>query len=303
MQPSFSFELPTQRVQHVEEFVRGDAVAELSAAAESAGFAAVNVSEHPAPDARWLDGGGHHALDPFVALSFAAAATRRVRLLTNMLVIPYRNPFLCAKSVQSLQLLSGNRFILGAAVGYLKPEFAALGVDFDERNELFDESLEAMKAVWSGEDTLFKGRHFEAAAVRHVPACAPQPPIWIGGNSIRAIRRAVSHFDGWAPFGGAGYGKAARTASIGSVEDLRSRISLARESADELGRTEPLDICYSALRLADPTVDVEKRRDQIGQLSEAGVTWLAVSVPGESRSEVLDGISAFSESFIGETTT
>ena len=102
----YSFELPTHRTERPEEFVTADAIAELTAAAARAGFGAVNVSDHPAPDARWLDHGGHHALDPFVALSFAAAADRDIRLLTNIYVAAYRNPFLGAKSVQSLDLLS-----------------------------------------------------------------------------------------------------------------------------------------------------------------------------------------------------
>src|SRR5688572_12839022 len=117
----FSLELPTQRVDHADEFVTSDAIADLTRAAADAGFSAVNVTDHPAPDARWLDAGGHHALDPFVALAIAAAAHPGIRLQTNIYVAAYRNPFLGAKQVQSLQVLSGGRVILGVAAGYLKP--------------------------------------------------------------------------------------------------------------------------------------------------------------------------------------
>jgi probable F420-dependent oxidoreductase len=300
MAPNFSFELPTHRVEHPAEFVAGAAVAELAAAAELAGFAACHVTDHPAPDAMWLDLGGHHALDPFVALSFAAAATSSLRLLTNVFIAAYRNPFLAAKSIQSLDLLSGGRFILGTAAGYLKPEFAALGVDFGERNDLFDEALEVMQAVWTGNDTAFAGRHFAARGVRHVPVpvARPRPPIWIGGNSTRSIRRAVTGFDGWAPFGTAGYGKASRTADISGLDDLVARIAVARELAEEVGRLDPLDICYSAGQLGDPAVPVEERRDLIGRLAEAGVTWLPVSIPGDDRAAVADGVAAFAAAFI-----
>jgi probable F420-dependent oxidoreductase len=298
---SFSFELPTHRVEQADQFLTAAAVADLASAAESAGFAACHVTDHPAPDAKWLDFGGHHALDPFVALSFAAAATSSVRVLTNVLIAAYRNPFLLAKSIQSLDLLSGGRFVLGTAAGYLKPEFAALGVDFDERNDLFDESLEVMQAVWTGEDTACTGRHFNARGVRLAPApraSRPRPPIWIGGNSTRSIRRAVMSYEGWAPFGTAGYGKASRTADISGIDDLVSRIATARALADEVGRTASLDICYSAGGLADPGVSVEERRDLIGRLTEAGVTWLPVSIPGDDRAAVAEGIAAFADAFV-----
>src|SRR5690348_8441543 len=133
-----SFGLPTHRVD-VPELVSAHAIAAISLAAEQAGFFAVYVTEHPMPGDDWLATGGHHALDPFVALSFAAAATSSIRLQTNLAVPAYRNPFLLAKSVASLDHLSGGRVILGVGAGYLEPEFRALGVDYAERNALTDE--------------------------------------------------------------------------------------------------------------------------------------------------------------------
>lgn len=298
MTVSYSFELPTHRAEAPAEFLTATAVAELALAAEAAGFAACHVTDHPAPDGKWLDMGGHHALDPFVALSFAAAPTSTIRLLTNVYIAAYRNPFLSAKSIQSLSLLSGGRFILGTAAGYLKPEFAALGVDFEERNDLLDEALDVMLRVWTGEDTEHTGRHFAARGVRHVPPSVPRPPIWIGGNSKRAIRRAVQSFDGWAPFGTEGYGKASRTADISGVDELAARIRTARDLMAEIGREAPLEICYSAGRLGEPAVAVEERRDLVGRLVDAGVTWLPVSVPGDSRREVADNLAAFADDFI-----
>lgn len=297
---SFSFELPTHRVGAPDQFLTTEALAELAAAAEEAGFAACHVTDHPAPDGKWLDLGGHHALDPFVALAVAATTTSRLRLLTNVYIAAYRNPFLSAKSIQSLDVLSGGRFILGTAAGYLKPEFAALGVEFEERNELFDEALEVMAAVWRGEDLAYEGRHFAARGVRMVPppTSRPHPPIWIGGNSHASIRRAVTRYQGWAPFGTAGYGKASRTADISGVDDLVARIEKARDLAAEVGRTEPLDICYSAGSLGDPGLPEEERRDLIGRLGAAGVTWLPVSIPGDERVAVLDGLRAFAATFI-----
>src|SRR5271165_4030826 len=216
--PRITAGLPTTRVDAVDEFLTGDAVGEVAAAFEAAGFDACHVTDHPAPDARWLDGGGHHALDPFVALSFAAAATTSLQLQTYIYVAGYRNPFVSAKSALSLDLLSGGRLTLGVAAGYLKPEFGALGVDFDERNELLEEAIDVMKLAWTGETVTFEGRHFRARGVRMLPrpVADPHPPIWMGGNSTRAIRRAVESCEGWAPFRSAGLGPSVRTAPVTS---------------------------------------------------------------------------------------
>src|SRR5258706_6741633 len=167
---SFSAELPTSRIDAPEEFLTQEAVAELARCAEQAGFSACHVTDHPAPDARWLDSGGHHAMDPFVALSFAAAATSTLRLLTYVFIAAYRNPFLSAKAAMSLDVLSGGRLILGTAAGYLRPEFGALGVDFDERNELLDEALEVMRSAWTGDVVAIAGRHFRARGLRMQPS-------------------------------------------------------------------------------------------------------------------------------------
>src|SRR6476660_4346970 len=98
----FSVGLPTERVDAPDEFASGAAVADLAAAAEAAGFGACYVTDHPFPDDRWLETGGHHALDPRVVLGVAGAATSTLRLQTNVFVLAYRNPFLAAKSVLSL---------------------------------------------------------------------------------------------------------------------------------------------------------------------------------------------------------
>ncbi len=197
----FTIGLPTDHVSRASEFVTGPAVMECAAAAEAAGFDACFVTDHPAPDAKWLAGGGHHALDPFVALSFAAAATTTIRVQTHILVLPYRNPLLTAKSVLSLDVLSGGRVILGVASGYLKPEFAALGVDFDERNDLTDEAIDVMRRVWTEDEVAVVGRHFRTRGTTMLPRPPqqPHPPIWIGGNSTAAIRRAVERGAGLGP--------------------------------------------------------------------------------------------------------
>jgi probable F420-dependent oxidoreductase len=298
--PFFSFELPTHRVEQPQEFVTAEAVAEIAREAEAAGFAAVHVTDHPAPDAKWLDHGGHHALDPFVALSFAAAATSTIKLLTNIYVAAYRNPFLGAKSVQSLEVLSGGRLILGTAAGYLKPEFGALGVDFENRGARLDEALDVLVQTFTGEDIAYEGTNFKARGVRlrPLPVSRPHPPIWIGGNSKSAVRRAVSKYQGWAPFATVGYATASRTAEIADVDDLEAAIDWARAYAEEIGRTAPLDICFSAGSLLDEKKSSDERHATLSRLVDAGVTWFVVAAPGDDRAGAVDGMRSFAKEFI-----
>jgi probable F420-dependent oxidoreductase len=277
------------RVDRPDEFLTAEAIAEVAGAAEDAGFAACFVTDHPAGDGAWLDTGGHHALDPFVALSFAAAATSRIRLLTHVFILAYRNPFLTAKGALSLDVLSGGRLILGTAAGYLRPEFGALGVDFDERNELVDEAIDVIRLAWSGEDVSYQGRHFRARGVRMrpLPVSRPNPPIWMGGNSRAAIRRAVERCDGWAPFPSAAIARAAKTAELGGLDDLRPRIAYARSHAAEVGRSEPLDICWALDGAAGPT--------EVAKLEAEGINWATVGFPATDRRSYIEALRRFAE--------
>ncbi|MCT7661207.1 TIGR03619 family F420-dependent LLM class oxidoreductase [Mycobacterium deserti] len=295
---SYSLELPTHRVEAAEEFVTAEAIAEIARVGEASGFGAVHVTDHPAPDAKWLDHGGHHALDPFVALSFAAAATTDVKLLTNVYIAAYRNPFLGAKSIQSLAVLSGGRLILGTAAGYLKPEFRALGIDFDNRGALLDEALDVLSKTLTGEDVAYEGTLFNARGVRLYPVPATPPPVWVGGNSKPAVRRAVSRAQGWAPFNTFGYAAASRTAEISTLDELESAIAWAKKYAAEIGRTEPLDICFSAGNLLDDSKSIDERHASVAKLEALGVTWVTIAARGGTRSEVVGNARSFADEFI-----
>jgi probable F420-dependent oxidoreductase len=293
----FTLELPTHRAERAPEFVTAEAITSLTRAAAEAGFSSVFVTDHPAPDTRWLDGGGHHALDPFVALSFAAAAEPDIKLFTNIYVAAYRNPFLSAKSVQSLDVLSGGRLILGVAAGYLRPEFAALGVDFDGRGALLDESLAVLDAVLAGGDVSWEGTNFRARGVRLLPLTPSgrRPPVWVGGNSKPAIRRAV-RFDGWAPFFTGGYAKASRTAAIDTVDELADAIAYVRSLRDDPAA--PFDICCSDAVIGDASVSVEERLERLAALERAGVTWVGLGLAADTRAEMLRRINDFGHEII-----
>ena len=284
----WSLALPTDRADLPEEFVNGPAVAAAARAAQDCGFDAVYVTDHPAPDQRWLEGGGHHALEPMVVLGYAAAVTEKLMLQTNVYIAAYRNPFLAAKSVLSLDLLSGGRAIIGVAAGYLRPEFGALGVEFDERNELLDECIDVMRKAWTEDQVAFEGEHFRSRGVtmRPRPVAQPHPPIWVGGNSKAAIRRAVERGEGWVPFPNPPEASVAvKSPVISSISDLEQRIEFARSHSEIVGRSAPLDICFSPFTLDASALmrgDSGALIDEVHALEAIGVTWLTVSF-GEAK--------------------
>ena len=169
----FVLGLPTDQVDRPAEFLTAEAIAQVAQAAEAAGFDAVGVTDHPFPQDKWLSRGGHQALDPMVALSFAAARTQRIRLLTNIFVLPYHNPFLTARAVASLDVLSAGRVIFGTAVGYLRSEFAALGVEYEDRAARTDEALELMRLAWTGESVSVEVRSVPGGGAHHAPGAGP----------------------------------------------------------------------------------------------------------------------------------
>ena len=301
----FSIQLPTDRVAAGDEFVGARAVTEMARAVEAAGFDACFVTDHPFPNDRWLASGGHHALDPFVALSFVAAATSALRVQTNITVLGYRNPFILAKAASTLDVLSGGRLILGVAAGYLKREFQALGADFDARNEVADETIRAIKRAWTEEGIELIGRHFAATGNTQLPRPLqqPHPPIWVGGNSERAIRRAVELGDGWIPFPTVGIVKErVRTAEITSMEDFDRRLAYARRHAEAVGRTEPLDVCFVpfGLSLSDPDrIDPSQFAKVIDELGERGVTWVTLNQPhARTRAEYCDLVAKLGDQLL-----
>jgi probable F420-dependent oxidoreductase len=276
------------------------AVPDLAAAAEAAGWDGIALTEHPAPSSTWLESGGHQSLDPFVALSAAAGVTKTLALVTNLSVVPYRNPLLLAKSAATLNRMSEGRFYMGAGAGYLKSEYFALGVDFKERNALFEEALEVMKLHWSGEAFDFEGRHFSARNVRALPAPRHhRVPIWMGGNSDAALRRAATHADGWMPMTApASVAKTARTPPVTNQEQLRERLdTLERFAGERFGQLDVI-MGYQGPSLADFQRDAEQIRHRLGELDEMGIDWTIVGAPWSRAPGPVEWVQAFGATFL-----
>lgn len=182
-----------------------DALVTAVQTAESAGFESVWAGEHvvlpdpqvpPSPMAPQ-----DPALDPLVALTWAASATSTLKVATGIMILPQRNPVVLAKQVASLDVVSGGRLVLGIGAGYLEAEFQAIGANFGDRGAVTDEYLAAMKHLWYDEHPEFHGRFVDFAGIDAYPRPVQRPiPIVVGGHSGPAFRRAVAHGHGWYGF-------------------------------------------------------------------------------------------------------
>lgn len=171
--------------------------------AEDAGFDSLWAGEHVVlPDPRVppspMDP-DDPILDPVVALTFLAAQTKRVLLGTGIVILPQRNPLVLAKEIASLHTLSGGRFVFGIGVGYLEPEFRALGIPFEQKGPRTDEYLAAMRAIWTQERPAYHGQYVDYAGVQAYPK-PRHIPVVVGGHSPGAYRRAVEQAEGWYGF-------------------------------------------------------------------------------------------------------
>ena len=216
---------------------RRDVIDAVARCAEAAGVATLWAGEHvvmvdePASRYPYSDDGRIAVpadadwLDPLVALSFAAAATSRIRLATGIMLLPEHNPVLVAKQTASIDVLSGGRLCLGVGVGWSEEEFAALGVPFAGRGRRMDEYIDAMRTLWRDDVASFHGTHvrFEGIRVNPRPVHDRRIPIVIGGNGDAALRRAALAGDGWYGF-------------YLSLDETAERLATLRRLCAECGR-------------------------------------------------------------------
>jgi probable F420-dependent oxidoreductase len=183
-----------------------DVAVRAAQAAEAAGFESLWTGEHVVlPDPQVPPSPlppEHPLLDPAVSLAFLAAHTRTVWLGTGIIILPQRNPLVLAKELASVDVVSGGRLLFGVGIGYLKPEFDALGVSFDDKGLRTIEYLQAMLAVWTQDSPSYSGRFVSFSGIRAMPQPArkPHPPIIFGGHTPAAFRRTVQHGNGWYGF-------------------------------------------------------------------------------------------------------
>ena len=218
--------------------------------AEALGFDSVWASDHVVTPERLHNSVGPIFFDVFTVLSHVSALTGRVKLGTTVLVTPYRNPLVAAKIISTLDSLSGGRVILGVGTGGAPDEFAALGIPESQRGARTDEYLSAMIELWTTDPSNFHGRFVSFDGVRFAPKPAqhPHPPIWVGGRSDAALRRAVRFGQAWHP-------------TSMQLDVLGERMAQLERLSTEAGRPEPPEttIHQGVSFEADGNVSSERR--------------------------------------------
>lgn len=183
-----------------------DIAARVAKAAEAAGFESVWTGEHVVlPDPQVPPSPlppSYPLLDPAISLAYIAAHTKTIRLGTGIIILPQRNPLVLAKELTSVDVVSNGRLIFGLGIGYLKPEFDALGIPFDKKGARSMDYLAAMKAVWTQEKPVHHGEFVSFSGIQALPQPVqkPHPPVVIGGHTKEAYRRAVQYANGWYGF-------------------------------------------------------------------------------------------------------
>ena len=289
----YSVSLP--RANASAEFSSPDGLGEIAQALERAALDSCALIDHPFPFLEDPRAGGQ-ALDIFALAGFIAAATDRLVIHLNLIVMGLRNPFLVARAVSTLDHLAKGRLLVGVGAGYMEREFGALGADYSHRVALVDEGVIAMKEAWSGEPVTLDGAGWTARGNVMLPRpyTDPHPKLFRGGNTTAAMRSAVAHFDGWSPFEAPSeLARTARTAAIGSRVALAARVAKLRELESRSGRSTDLLI---TLNKSDPTwlqAGSEAVREEVGRLEEIGISRLVVALPASGMSEFIERVEGF----------
>jgi probable F420-dependent oxidoreductase len=256
-------------------------MAELAPAVEARGFESLWVAEHshipvsrqtPYPAGGDLPKDYWHTLDPFVALTAAAAATTTLRVGTGVCLVIERDTIHTAKCVASLDHLSGGRFLFGIGGGWNREEMANHGTVFETRWRLLREQVEAMKAIWTEEEAEFHGElvDFDPIWCWPKPVQRPHPPVLLGGNGPTTLKRVVRYADGWMPNRG----------------DFLGRIPELQRMAEEAGRG-PIPVSsYGSLRAG--AADIERYR-------AAGLERVIWYVPASGRDDALRALEQVAE--------
>ena len=287
--------------------------------AETLGFHSVMVADHVVIPAEiesaypYTVGGNflseEEALEQFTLMTFVAAQTQRLRLVSSILIVPQRNPVLTAKTIATLDWLSGGRVTVGVGVGWMREEFEALdAAPFNRRGAVTNEYLEIFKKLWTQDVSSHASKFYRFDRLRFAPKPLqnPHPPIWIGGHSDAALRRVAQHADGWHPVG-------ATAASPLPPEEVASKRDYILEHAAQNGRSfDTLDIAYKApIYDGGRAPEGESRRlfsgsedailEDINAFIAAGVTELVFDFRSPTVEESIDRMQWFAETIMPKT--
>jgi probable F420-dependent oxidoreductase len=224
------------QLPHFGALASGEGALRLAERCEELGFDSVWTGDHivypRAMEARF----GREFYESIVTLAFVAARTRRITLGTGVLVLPYRNPLVVAKQLATIHALAGGRLVVGVGVGWVAEEFAALAAPFAERGAATDEALRVLRTLWTEEQAEFAGRTFRFSDLSFAPRPRTAPPLLVGGNGPRALRRAAELGDGWLPIWHPPTGRGF------TPEALREKLIELRELRRRAGRSDGLTV-------------------------------------------------------------
>jgi probable F420-dependent oxidoreductase len=268
----------------------------LARAAEEAGFEALSFSDHvvypetldtPYP---YTDDGSRRYdettvfPDPWVAIGALSAVTTRLRFTNNVFVLPMRNPFLAAKAISTAAVLSNDRVTLTIGVGWSKIEFELMGQSFRNRGRRTDEMIEVMRKLWTGDRVEHRGEFYEFAALRMSPAPGARIPVWVGGISDAALRRAARN-DGWI-------------SDLQPAHDIIESTQKIRKRRAESGRRETFDVMASASDVHD--VDGYRRLEDAGVTHILTMPWAFYHGLTEDLTKKCDGIRRFADEVLSQ---
>ncbi|MFD5189042.1 LLM class F420-dependent oxidoreductase [Streptomyces sp. NPDC058357] len=295
---SYGMQLPiqSQSTIYAEGWEAAAGPADLAAIARTAdrtGFAYLASCDHVAIPRRLADVMGTVWYDPVATLAFLAGITERVLLMSHVAVVGLRHPLATAKQYATLDHLSGGRLILGVGAGHVKEEFEALGADFEGRGRVLDEAVDALKAALGPEEyPEFAGERFSFGGLGQLPRPAQERvPVWVGGSSPAAVRRAAVRGDGWLPQGD-------------PREKLPAQIARLRALREAAGVEAPIVIgaITEPLYVGDPEWSVGRRTlsgkpealaESLRAYAAMGVHQIQVRFRSRSRSELTDQMAAF----------
>jgi probable F420-dependent oxidoreductase len=305
----YGFYLPTRG-----QTASPEALETLVQRGENLGFASVMIADHlvfpvtiksryPYTVSGDFPGKGD-VLDQLSLMAFVAAKTSRLRLVTSVMIVPYRNPVLTAKALATIDVLSKGRVTLGVGVGWMREEFEALGApEFERRGAVTDEYIRIFKTLWTENPASFKGEFYQFSALRCLPQPVqkPHPPIWIGGHSTPALRRVARHGDGWHPVG-ANPAVPLRPAELRASLDQLFRMTEAEgrnPAALTISFKAPVyDTSVTTLGGADrrPFLGTPQQvADDIGTYEKLGVSELVFDFRSEHLTETLDRMEHFAQ--------
>ena len=309
----FGFGIPTRGPMATPE-----GIATLVQKGEALGFAIISVSDHIIIPKRIDSTYPYHESGAFAGspsgecmeqlsvLSFLVGMTSSARLLTSVMVLPHRPPVLTAKALATIDVLSRGRLIVGCGVGWMREEFEAIGAPaYDERGSVGDEYIRAFKELWTSDNPAFEGKYcrFANVAFAPKPVQKPHPPIWVGGESPAALRRAGRLADAWYPIG------TNPRYPVGTPEQFAEYAARVKRHAQEAGRdASALDFAYSASWLNDQqaqTLPNGERRSLTGtpqqiagdikRYEDLGVRHIMVNLQGDTQAQTLERMQRFAD--------